>query len=72
MKLDRRSVSGSHIWDHVMQEIEFDCYIGDDGLAYTNRRTYMGRAVEHPIEGLYVHPKSGLVRDQRRYRHLGR
>ena len=27
-KLDRRSISGSHIWDHVMWEIETDCYIG--------------------------------------------
>jgi hypothetical protein len=43
-KLDRRSVSGSHIWDHVLREIEIDCYIGDDGLAYSNDRTYMGRA----------------------------
>ena len=40
-KLDRHSVSGSHIWDHVMCEIETDCYIGNDGLAYTNVRTYM-------------------------------
>jgi hypothetical protein len=39
-KLDRRSLSGSHIWDHVMWEIETDCYIGEDRLAYSNRRTY--------------------------------
>ena len=36
-KLDRRSVTGSHIWDHAMWEIETDCYIGDDRLAYSNR-----------------------------------
>lgn len=61
-KLDRRGVSGSHIWDHVRWEIETDCCIGDDGRAYTNNRKY-GRG-ERPIVGLYVHPKTGLVREQ--------
>jgi len=57
-----------------MWEIETDCYIGDDGLAYTNNRRYIIRTSEYPIEGLYVHPKTGLVREQpyelirRRYR----
>ena len=57
-----------------MREIETDCYIGDDGLAYTNDRRYIGRTSEYPIAGLYVHPKTGLVREQpyalirRRYR----
>lgn len=63
-KLDRRSVSGSHIWDHVIREIEIDCYIGNDGLAYSNNRTCMGRASDCPIEGIYVHPKTGLIREQ--------
>ena len=62
--LDRRSVTGSHIWDHVMWEIETDCYIGDDRLAYSNDRTY--RFSEYPINGLYVHPRTGLIREQRR------
>jgi hypothetical protein len=63
-KLDRRSLSGSHIWDHVMWEIETDCYIGEDRLAYSNDRTY--HLSEYPIDGLYVHPKTGLIREQRR------
>ena len=72
--LDRRGVSGSHIWDHVMLEIEVDCYIGDEGLAYANNRRYVVRTWERPIVGLYVHPKTGLIREQtnavirRRYR----
>ena len=61
--LDRRSVSGSHIWDHVMREIETDCYIGEDRLAYSNDRTYCFS--EYPINGLYVHPRTGLIREQR-------
>ena len=63
-KLDRRGISGSHIWDHVRQEIAVDCYIGDDGLAYTNHRMYIGRTSERPIVGLYVNPKTGLIREQ--------
>jgi hypothetical protein len=63
-KLDRRSLSGSHIWDHVMSEIETDCYVGEDRLAYSNDRTY--GLSEYPIHGLYVHPKTGLIREQRR------
>jgi hypothetical protein len=66
--LDRRSVSGSHIWDHVIREIEVDCFVGEDGLAYTNSRRYMSRASDYPIEGLYVHPTTGLVREQSRAR----
>ena len=62
-KLDRRSVTGSHIWDHVTWEIETDCYIGDDRLAYSNRRRYVSTDI--PVDGLYVHPRTGLIREQR-------
>ena len=65
-KLDRRGVTGSHIWDHVMWEIESDCYIGEDRLAYPNSRRFM--RAEVPVIGLYVHPKTGLIREQRRRR----
>ena len=59
-------MSGSHIWDHVRWEIETDCYIGADRLAYPTRRMYGLRDV--PVHGLYVHPKTGLIREQ----HLSR
>jgi hypothetical protein len=62
-KLDRRSISGCHIWDHVMLEIETDCYIGPDRLAYSNNRKY-GHG-EWPIDGFYVAPRTGLIREQR-------
>jgi hypothetical protein len=68
-KLDRRSLSGSHIWDHVMWEIETDCYIGEDRLAYPNKRTY--HLSEFPVDGLYVHPKTGLIREQHPMRKRG-
>ena len=65
-KLDRRSVAGSHIWDHITWEIETDCYIGPGRVAYSNRRR--GLNAEVPVDGLYVHPKTGLIREQRRCR----
>ena len=61
--LDRRSVTGSHIWDHVMAEIETDCYIGPDRLAYSNTPRFLRR--HGPVKGLYVHPRTGLIREQR-------
>ena len=63
-KLDRRSISGAHIWDHVMWEIEADCFIGSDRLAYSNNRRFRGG--DTPVVGLYVDPRSGLIREQRR------
>ena len=62
-KLDRRSLSGRHIWNHVLAEIETDCYIGADRLAYRNNRRYSFG--EHPVVGLYVHPKTGVIREQK-------
>ena len=33
-----------------MREIETDCYIGDDRMAYSNRRQYLG--TEIPADGV--------------------
>jgi hypothetical protein len=63
-KLDRRSLSGRHIWNHLLAEIEIDCYLGHDRRVYSNNRKYsLG---EYPVRGLYVHPKTGVIREQRR------
>lgn len=67
-KLDRRSVAGAHIWHHIQGEIEIDCFIGDDRLVYSSRRRYGPGDVL--VDGLYVHPKTGLVREQRPRRKL--
>lgn len=61
--LDRRSVAGLHIWDHVWREIAPDCRMGSDGLAYSNRRGRLSYG-NRPVQGLFVHPASGLVRNQ--------
>lgn len=33
-------------------EVTIDCHIGDDGLAYSNDRRYLGRTFEYPVRGL--------------------
>ena len=41
-----------------------NCYIGTDRLAYSNNRSrHRG---EWPFDGLYVDPRTGRVREQRR------
>jgi hypothetical protein len=46
-----------------MCEIATDCYIGEDRLAYSNHRRFL--TSEDPVDGLYVHPRTGLIREQR-------
>ena len=46
-----------------MLEVEIDCHIGPDRLAYSNNRND-GRG-DWPIVGLFVHPRTGLIREQR-------
>lgn len=58
--LDRRTVSGNHIWTHVWMEVEKNCYRGIDGNAYTNRRSFGGGPA--PVRGLYVDPGTGLLK----------
>jgi hypothetical protein len=50
--LDKRSISGSHIWDHIKQEITMETWMGVSGTIYERRR-YGG---DMPVSGLYVHP----------------
>ena len=57
-KLDRRSLSGAHIWDHVRWEIETDRYIGADRHVYSTRCTYA--LSPRAVGGLYVHPRTGV------------
>jgi hypothetical protein len=65
--LDRRSVAGSHIWDHVRWEVQQNCYMEGKQVLV------MGRfGVEpYPVQGLYVHPVTGILMSAptRRYRY---
>jgi hypothetical protein len=63
--LDKRSVSGQHIWDHVRSEVDEHPYVLNGQLM---RRPSYGSI--RRVEGLYVHPVSGLLcwAPTRRYR----
>ena len=43
-----------------MREIEIDCYIGEPPPPQVSSAA----RTRYPIEGLCVHPKTGLVREQ--------
>lgn len=68
--LDRRSVSGSHIWDHVNSEVEQHGYLEGKLVMALPRYSWRPRRVE----GLYVHPISGLLQwaPKQRYRYRPR
>ena len=58
--LDLRSVAGQRIFDHIRSEVALNTWIGGDGRAY--HIWMLGQA--HPVRGLYVHPRTGLLRRQ--------
>lgn len=58
-QLDNRSFArGRNVWDHLRYMVTTDCTIGKDGLAYDSRWNNV------PLRGLYVHPKTRLLRYQ--------
>jgi hypothetical protein len=62
--LDRRGISGYHIWTHLMWEVATNTFLGEDGEVYV-RMGFSGRPDK--VSGFYVHPQSGLLL----YRDLG-
>lgn len=61
--LDKRTVSGLHIWDHVLLEVETHTYLGADGKTVypCPKFQWVDARKETPIAGLYVHPRTGLL-----------
>jgi hypothetical protein len=55
--LDRRSVSGYHIWTHLMQEVTTKTYL-ENGKVYEITK-YGAGPME--VDGFYVHPVTGLL-----------
>lgn len=55
--LDKRKVTHAHVFTHIDSHVEKDVYRGVDGHWHT--RPYGGL-----VKGLYVHPKTGLIRVQ--------
>jgi len=62
--LDRRSLSGRHIWGHVESDVSVNTWMGRSGKIYTRRYG------THLVEDFYVHPLTGLLcyTPRRRYR----
>lgn len=57
-QLDRRSVTGNHVFTHLWQYVERNCYIGaKTGTVYTIGR-YSNR-----VGWFYVHPWTGILCD---------
>lgn len=53
--LDRRSLSGRHIWQHVEWEVLIHCQM-------VGRQVWKKPPYESPVYGLYVHPLTGILR----------
>jgi len=68
--LDRRGLSGYHIWTHLMWEVKTNTFVGEDGEVYAFPPTppFGGRASK--VDGFYVHPLTGLLlyKEPRRFR----
>lgn len=56
--LDKRSITGQHIFDHIRMEVEQHCWMGVSGTVYARGRY---RTPDHPVDGLYVHPFTHLL-----------
>ena len=56
--LDRRGLSGYHIWTHLMWEVETNTFLGEDGEVY-ERPAFGG--LPSKVDGFYVHPRTGLL-----------
>jgi hypothetical protein len=54
--LDRRSLSGQHIFDHIQWEVEQHVLVSRDGGMYRTRWSQV-----LPVSGLYVHPTTRLL-----------
>ena len=70
--LDRRGLSGYHIWTHLMWEVETNTFLGEDGEVYAwpPSPPFGGRPSK--VNGFYVHPLTGLLlyKERKRFRRL--
>jgi hypothetical protein len=55
--LDDRKTTGRHIFDHVEDAVTVNCY--EEGRVVYRCESWGGRPA--PVEGLYVHPRTGLL-----------
>lgn len=70
--LDKRSLTGLHIWDHIKSEVNTHTRLAPDGKTVYPKATRFSYADDYPVDGLYVHPTTGLLRYAPRRRYTGR
>lgn len=58
-RLDKRSLTGIHIWDHIKTEVEMHAFLGEDGKTLYHRQRFSSHL--WPVVGLYVHPRTRLL-----------
>jgi hypothetical protein len=63
--VDRDTVAGQHLIEHALSEVERDCRMDGRVALRSVERSWRG----HRVEGLYVHPRTGLLRWQARSPH---
>jgi hypothetical protein len=56
--IDRRSISGNHLHEHVRDAVELNCFIGEGRKIYAPPHWF---GAPHEVEGFYVHPRTGLL-----------
>lgn len=55
--LDKRKVTGKHVFDHLKDMVQTNCFIGSSGKV-----CYLGyTGLENEVDDLYVHPRTGLL-----------
>lgn len=54
--LDKRKATGKHIFDHAMDMVETNCFFSANGKVCCRRW-----GSEREVDGLYVHPRTGLL-----------
>lgn len=58
--IDTRTTTGQHLLHHLRREVEHDCEQREDGRVY--RKAGCGSRGEQAVDGLFVHPRTGLLR----------
>lgn len=61
--LDKRKLTHAHVFTHVDGYVEKNVYMGPDGQFYPTTGFFTFH--HSPVKGLYVHPKTGLIRRQK-------
>jgi hypothetical protein len=56
--IDRRSVSGNHLHEHIRETVPQHCFVAKDGKIHMPSQFIFG---PREVEGFYVHPRTGLL-----------